>query len=264
MVLSRTSSSLGSLIKDYRNKRGMTFEKLDQLTDVDKGNICRIESGRIKRPNLDNILKIGSILKIPYEEMMEPYIEVEERSDILFTILHELIRSNNNINSNMITKLAKKILNSPTEESLDLVKNLYNSTANIEEPSTKLILYKLIVRHSRAHGIMPYVAKSLLQAYLVERDDFTKLRTTYGSGKGTIEYEDFLTSEERGLMYYKLFVHSYNLCLFEDSIKMGEKALNEEISDISLRRHYKPRIKKRYLSTLIVSKYQEQNINIQK
>ncbi|NBI29118.1 helix-turn-helix domain-containing protein [Chengkuizengella marina] len=225
-------SSLGELIRYHRNNKRITLEKLDQLTNVDKSNISRIESGQIKRPTLEAILKIGSTLEIPKEELMEPYIEVEERSEVLFTILNDF---NHSENIQLLKKIAKKILQSPTEDSVHLVEKLYSRIASIEEPSTKLALYQLIVNYSRAYGIMPYFAKSLLQTYLIKRDDFTKLRSTYESGKGILEFEEFLTSEEKGIMYYKLATHAYNLCLFKDSVELGEKALDAKIYDTKMK-----------------------------
>ncbi|NDI34653.1 hypothetical protein [Chengkuizengella sediminis] len=36
-------------------------------------------------------------------------------------------------------------------------------------------------------------------------------------------------------MYYKFSVHAYNLCLFEESVEMGKKALHAKISDTRMR-----------------------------
>ncbi|MFS1514529.1 helix-turn-helix domain-containing protein [Chengkuizengella sp. SCS-71B] len=230
-MITTTYSSLGELIRYHRKQSVMTLTKLSKLTNIDKANLSRIESGQIRRPTLVTIQKIRCILNIPYEEMINKYVEIEERVEVLFNILDKLLERKN---LSIITKVSKKILQSPTEDTVDLVKKLYGRVENIEESSIKLTLYQLIVNYSRAYGIMEYFTKCLLQAYLIERDDFSKLRSTYSSGKNIIEFDEFLTSEEKGVMYYKLSVHAYNLCLFKESVEMGEKAMGASIFDIRI------------------------------
>ncbi|MDP5272788.1 winged helix-turn-helix domain-containing protein [Chengkuizengella axinellae] len=152
---------------------------------------------------------------------------VEQKYDTIFSNSDELVK--NDIPK--LIKIVRKTLQSPEEEITDLIKNLYNSIATIKEPSIKFALYQVVTDFSRAHGIIPYIAKGLLQKYLIERDDFTKFHSTYASGKGILFFEDFLTSEEKGLVYYKLGVHAYYLCLFEESIKLGQKALDATITE---------------------------------
>ncbi|NBI28345.1 helix-turn-helix domain-containing protein [Chengkuizengella marina] len=228
MITYTTHSTLGELIRHHRKQAEMTLAKLSELTNFHKPNLSRIESGRTKRPTLATIQKIGSVLEIPYEEWAERYIEIEERSEVLLTILNDFIHSED---IQFLKKLSKKILQSPNEDSVDLVEKLYSKIENIKETSIKLDLYQMISNYSLTHGIMPYFTKSLLQTYLIERDDFSRLRSTYSSGKSIIEFEEFLNSDEKGIMYYKLSVHAYNLCLFKESIELGKKALDEKIRD---------------------------------
>ncbi|NDI36447.1 winged helix-turn-helix domain-containing protein [Chengkuizengella sediminis] len=157
---------------------------------------------------------------------------VEDRVDVLFSIFNETLQEEN---LPIVTKVAMKTLRSPVENSLELVEKIYDRTATIEKPSIRLALYQVIIDFSRGHGIMPYIAKGLLQSYLIERDDFTRLRLTYTSGKAILFFEEFLTSEERGLMYCKLSVHAYNLCLFKESVEMAKKAFDETIHDTRMR-----------------------------
>ncbi|MDP5272786.1 winged helix-turn-helix domain-containing protein [Chengkuizengella axinellae] len=153
---------------------------------------------------------------------------VEDKLDSLFPIQKELIDENN---LPEVIKIINETLYSYEEVPIQLVKRLYDLIATIKETTIQLALYQVIIDYSRTHGIIPYIAKGLLQKYLIERDDFTKFHSTYASGKGILFFEDFLTSEEKGLVYYKLGVHAYYLCLFEESIKLGEKALDASITD---------------------------------
>ncbi|NDI36353.1 hypothetical protein [Chengkuizengella sediminis] len=50
-----------------------------------------------------------------------------------------------------------------------------------------------------------------------------------------MKFAEFLTSEEKGVMYYKLSVHAYNLCLFKESVEMGEEALDASIFDTRIK-----------------------------
>ncbi|MFS1513671.1 helix-turn-helix transcriptional regulator [Chengkuizengella sp. SCS-71B] len=221
--------SLGELIREKREKLGMTLIQLAEAADVDKGNLSRVEAGQVKRPNFENILKICSVLDIPNEKMIEKYIESIDNVIVLFSILDTLINEKKNIS--IIVKVATKALESPNQNTLESVEMLFNKIEGINCTSIRLALYNAITGFSKSHGMMPYIAKSLLGIYLIERDDFTKLRSTYGSGKANLFFNDFLTSEERGEFYYKLQVHAFYTNQFEESVEMGLKALNETISD---------------------------------
>lgn len=63
--------------------------------------------------------------------------------------------------------------------------------------------------------------------YLIERDDFTRLRAVYESGKHIVQYAQSLTSEDRVTLYYKLGVHALNLCLYQQSIELCLHVLRE-------------------------------------
>lgn len=110
----------------------------------------------------------------------------------------------------MIIKVASACLHSKDMDSMDAMNRLYHFVEQeINGDPLKLALYDLIIR--RGHGINSFVAKALLQKYLMERNDFTKLHATYDSGRYVLHYVDFLSAEERVTLYYKLGVHAYNL-----------------------------------------------------
>ncbi|NBI31186.1 winged helix-turn-helix domain-containing protein [Chengkuizengella marina] len=153
---------------------------------------------------------------------------IEDKADVLFAIFNEVLQEES---LPLITKVAMKILQTPVENSQELVEKFYERIVAIEKPSIRLALYQVIIDYSREHGIMPYLAKGLLQTYLIEREDFTKLRSTYTSGKGVLSYDEFLTTEERGVMYYKLGVHAYYLSLFEEGLDLCKKALIAGIAE---------------------------------
>ncbi|MCY9544623.1 DNA-binding protein, partial [Paenibacillus alvei] len=95
----------------------------------------------------------------------------------------------------------------------------------------RLALYQLIVDYSRDHGIMPFLAKGLLQVYLIERDNFARLRDVYESYKHIEMYAHFLSAEDRIMFYYKLGIHAFNLYLYPQSIELAHHVIQEAKPD---------------------------------
>ncbi|WP_197267661.1 aspartyl-phosphate phosphatase Spo0E family protein [Paenibacillus alvei] len=128
-------------------------------------------------------------------------------------------------------KVGAKFLASPNDESYSLVERLYEFTATVERKEIRLALYQLIGDYSRDHGIIPFLAKGLFQVYLIERDDFSQLRSVYVSRKYIVEYAHFLSCEERIVLYYKFGVHAFNLFLYRESIDLCLHVLEEADAD---------------------------------
>ncbi|WP_259391961.1 hypothetical protein [Paenibacillus thiaminolyticus] len=101
----------------------------------------------------------------------------------------------------------------------------------MESKEIKLALYQVIVDYSRDHGIMPFLARGMFQVYLIERDDFTRLRKVYDNGKHIVMYAQFLSLEDRIMLYYKLGIHAYNLFLYSQSIDLLLPIIEEAKSD---------------------------------
>ncbi|WP_259391995.1 hypothetical protein [Paenibacillus thiaminolyticus] len=108
---------------------------------------------------------------------------------------------------------------------MEAVSKLYRKIDSIDNDSIKLALYNLILDYSRSHGIMPYIAKSMYQRYLIERNDFSRLKETYQNGKYILHYADFLSSEERASLYYKLGIHAYTLSNHNECIAYCKEVL---------------------------------------
>ncbi|BFH16124.1 helix-turn-helix domain-containing protein [Paenibacillus melissococcoides] len=208
--------TIGELIQDIRRALDMTLTQLSELSGVPRGTISRIENGEVKRPEFSSVHPLAMTLNIPFETLIDYYVEVEKRSDSLLHILQSTIQQESSIG--LIRKVATKFLESPNEDSFDLTEKLYQSIDSIDDTSVKLSLYNLIIDYSRSHGIMPYIAKGMYQRYLIERNDFSKLKETYYSGKYVLHYIDFLSQQDRIELYYKLGIHAYNLRLYTECI----------------------------------------------
>ncbi|WII35000.1 helix-turn-helix domain-containing protein [Paenibacillus thiaminolyticus] len=217
---------LGELIQHYRQRKKLTLAKLQEAVGIDKGSLSRIENSEVKRPDFQSILSIAAVLDIPHNDVIEKYIEIGHKSEVVYTILQNELTTLEY--PSLIPKIAAKFLKAPNEDSLYLVGKLYREIDAIDNDSIKLSLYELILDYSRSHGIMPYIAKSMYQRYLIERNDFSRLKETYYSGKYILHYIDFLPQDEQLELHYKLGVHAYNLRFYRESIDHCKKVLAEE------------------------------------
>ncbi len=51
-----------SKLKAIRNQKGITLEKLAELTDISVGYLCHLENGTRKNPSIDVMEKIAKAL----------------------------------------------------------------------------------------------------------------------------------------------------------------------------------------------------------
>ncbi|MDU5145772.1 MAG: helix-turn-helix domain-containing protein [Paenibacillus dendritiformis] len=221
--------SIGELIQCYRRNRGMTLTQLSELTGIHKGTISKIENGDVKRPQYKTIRPLAETLQIPLETWVELHITVDKRADTLLFLLQDMIQHSGT--AELVTTVSRKFLESSGDDSHALVERLYDFAGHVENKEIQYALYQLIVDYSRDHGIMPFLARGLLQVYLIERDDFTRLRSVYESGRHIVQYAQFLTPEDRIVMYYKLSIHAFNLFLYRQSIELGHQVLREAAPD---------------------------------
>ncbi|WCR26771.1 helix-turn-helix domain-containing protein [Paenibacillus thiaminolyticus] len=185
-------STIGDSIRQYRNKANLTQSQLAELSGVSTGYISKIENDEVGRPSFEKVCPIAKALQIPIHEIVQPYLEIRKKSNVLFGILREVIKEDA---TDLIVKVASACLHSKDMDSIDLMERLYEYVAQeVNNDSLKLALYDLIIRQSRGHGINKFAAKALFQKYLIERNDFTKLHATYDSGRYVLHYVDFLSA----------------------------------------------------------------------
>ncbi|WP_276540130.1 helix-turn-helix domain-containing protein [Paenibacillus dendritiformis] len=217
--------TIGESIHKYRREAEMTLAQLSELSGIHKGTISRIENGEVRRPGFETIRPLAASLGIPFEDIVERYIEIEKRADSLYTILLEAVPTGD---SGLISKVAVKFLESPSEDSYCLVHRLYELADAIEDRKIRLLLYTLITNYSRDHGMMPFLAKGLLQSYFIARDDFSRLEATYQDGRHILHYTNFLSDEEKLTFHYKLGVHAYNLMRYEECVELCEYIIHND------------------------------------
>jgi transcriptional regulator with XRE-family HTH domain len=62
---------LGKNIKELRQKRKLSQEKLARLTNISLNTLTKIESGFTKRPSIQTIHKIAKALGISLDKLVE-------------------------------------------------------------------------------------------------------------------------------------------------------------------------------------------------
>ncbi|MCM3289177.1 helix-turn-helix domain-containing protein [Paenibacillus sp. MER 180] len=221
--------SIGELIQSYRRNSGMTQAQLSESSGIQKGTISKIENEDVKRPEYSTLRPLVEALDIPLDAVVELYIAIDRRADILLLVLQDVIQYSGS--AELARKVGAKFLESHSDDSHSLVERLYGFTASVERKEIRLALYQLIVDYSRDHGMMPFLARGLLQVYLIERDDFSRMRDVYDSGKHIVMYAHFLSLEDRIMLYYKLGIHAYNLFLYPQSIDLLLPIIEEASSD---------------------------------
>lgn len=225
MLAATIIRTIGELIHDTRCALNITLTRLSELSGIHKGTISRIENGNVKRPEFQTVLPLATVLHIPFETLIDYYVEVETRSDHLRSMYETALTQGSSIEQ--IRKVAAKYLES-NEDSFELTGKLFDSIESIKDTSIKCSLYDLIIDYSRSHGIMPFIARGMHRKYLIERNDFKRLKEIYYSGKHVLHYIDFLPQEEQIELYYKLGVHAYNLRFYHESIELCKRIVAED------------------------------------
>jgi transcriptional regulator with XRE-family HTH domain len=69
--MSKHTSIIAENIKKYRNKLGVSQDRLSKLADVTYNTIIKIESGANKNPTIDTISKIANALKVGVDDLIK-------------------------------------------------------------------------------------------------------------------------------------------------------------------------------------------------
>jgi len=62
---------LAKRIRELRNKRGMSQEKLARLAGISYNTIVKIESGESKNPTIQTMAGIAKALNVPLDELIK-------------------------------------------------------------------------------------------------------------------------------------------------------------------------------------------------
>lgn len=219
-------TTIGDLIRTYRQKADMSQVDVEKQCGVKQGRISKIEKGEIKKPDFNILLSLSPVINIPLTKIISCYIKIEDKSEALYDILNIAITTSD---TSLVKTVAQKFLSDPNKDSMDLLDKLYNMTKQTEaNDNIKLALYNTLVDYARDHGVQSSIAKGIFQKYLIERNDFSRLNKTYVSGTYVLQYTKFLSQDEQVTLYHKLGVHALNLRKYNESIELCTKAFIED------------------------------------
>ena len=63
--------TLASVVKEAREKVGISQRELSRITGIDNNTIAKIEKGERKKPNVLSLKKLSSVLNVSLENLME-------------------------------------------------------------------------------------------------------------------------------------------------------------------------------------------------
>ncbi|NOJ72135.1 Spo0E family sporulation regulatory protein-aspartic acid phosphatase [Paenibacillus alvei] len=224
-----TKQNLGVLIRRYRYELNMTQQDLAKISGVHRKLISILEYGGTPR----DYASLGSIftaLNIPAHEVVTALATTKIHSDIWLGLLQQLVSAEGDISlarDVMVLVLACK--DESTEARLGkLMSVVQQGSGSIEH---RLALMDYAIAQAQMRGMDTYVAKGKYYRYLVERDNFSKMAETYLSGKKVLPYAEFLSCDERIILYYKLGVHAYTLHFYKESIEFSKLLLDSDGKD---------------------------------
>ena len=69
--MSKTKSTIGKNIKKYREKLGISQDKLSKLAGITLHTITKIESGATPDPRIETVKKIADTLGISVDDLLK-------------------------------------------------------------------------------------------------------------------------------------------------------------------------------------------------
>ncbi|MCP1306114.1 helix-turn-helix domain-containing protein [Paenibacillus tyrfis] len=223
--------TISDIIFQFRKEKNLTYAELEELTGVGITVLHKIETGATKRPEFKTLKAIATALPSHYTEIVKCYIEEEDRVEPLFEILREVI----SLKNDLAPVVALRLLQSPQRSTEDSLQRLFYFTESISDDPLRASLYTVIVQYSRERGVPYYVAKGLLQKYLIERNDLRRLEETFLLGQEITYYVDFLSTEEKITFYFRMALHAHNIKKYNECIKLCEEGLPLEKKDTELK-----------------------------
>ncbi|USG64104.1 helix-turn-helix transcriptional regulator [Brevibacillus ruminantium] len=223
--------SFSEIMKAHRYRANMTLQELSERTGINRSVLGRIESGETKRPGFATWNKIASVLNIPYERVISLYVDISERADILKFLLAEAIA---HTDRHIVRKAARKLLESTRINTFFALDYLLQVTRETEDEEIKITIYDMIIDSTKKQGIPFYLAKALLERYLIERYDFSRMEETYRRGKEILSYIEYLTVSERMNAYYRLGLQAYALKYFDDCIHLCRQGIAGDTDESEL------------------------------
>lgn len=233
MVDIKQNKTISDIIFQLRKENNLTYSELEELTGVSRSVLNRIERGETKRLEFKNLKALATTFPAQYSEIMECYLEQENRINTLFEVLEEVTTCKKSLL--LVPKVAARIMELHTVETEESLQRLFHFTKTVNNDSLKISLYSIIIKFSRERGVPHYVAKGLLQKYLIERNDLKLLEESFRMGQEVLYYTKFLSLEEKITFYFRMALHAKNINKYNECIQFCELGLPLETEDTDLK-----------------------------
>ncbi len=104
LVLALDYENLGKLIKHYRNKQGISQEKLGEMININSQHVSNIENGR-RYPSLETVVAIANSLDITVDDLLVK--DLNKTSSSVGKEIHEILQNCNRDEKEMLTQILK-------------------------------------------------------------------------------------------------------------------------------------------------------------
>lgn len=226
------NKTISDIIFQLRKDRNLTYANLEEFTGVSIPVLHKIESGITKRPEFKTVKAITTAFPDFYKEIIECYITIENRTEVLYEVLQDVLSSEKPL---LVSKVALRLLENPGNETEDSLQRLYYFMQEVSDSSLRLELCNVIVKYSRERGITTFIVKGLLQKYLIERLDLKRLEQTFQNGLEIVHYIDFLSDEEKVAYFFRMALHAHNTKKYRECIEFCESGMVLEKKDSELK-----------------------------
>ncbi len=212
-------TQLGELIREARQKKGLTTTQLAEIVDLSQGYISHLENNRKKNPSPEVLKKISSELEIPLGELLIKAGYEDMTREVL-----------NRLNEELKEKVA---LYTDEIMTLEIREHQSQKYKLLYDPTFKKQTVEYLVKHYNFDGLTDIGVKSYTRELLEKYLDKTELERKYKpySNENAIY---FAYDELDSLFKYKITDYfrnddlpvNYFYYLKDDNIKEG---LNYEL-----------------------------------
>lgn len=149
------NKTLASVVKEAREKSGISQRELSRRTSIDNNTLAKIEKGERKKPNVLSLRKLSYALNLDLEELLilaeynKQDIEValnqsnitifNENSTII--LLEDIIKDNEN--ELLAKQILKELMSKINYEDIDFLKEL-----NLKEKKNAIKNFKKLVKRN--------------------------------------------------------------------------------------------------------------------
>ncbi|WP_232699502.1 helix-turn-helix domain-containing protein [Brevibacillus daliensis] len=202
--------TIGELVRSRRLAINLTLSGLARQAGISKGVISKIENEETKKPELRTMTTLARVLFISVEQIIETYVEVERRREVLLQMLTQAMELQN---ERLVKKVALRYLQLPTEDSYDLMAQLFGVSNEIDDLAVQEQLLEVIIGYAREHGMQPMLAKGLWKRFMsafLSRGHFGQSHIQLDSlGAELIYYVHFLSVDKQRQFYFGMAIIAY-------------------------------------------------------